>query len=52
VDCCRGTTEGHASKRSLRILLLKFVQTFMVQTGQTAIANARARIDHRLARWI
>jgi hypothetical protein len=29
----------------LRILLLKFVQTFMVQTGQTAIANARARID-------
>jgi hypothetical protein len=36
----------------LRILLLKFVQTFMVQTGQTAIANARARIDHRLARWI
>jgi CRP-like cAMP-binding protein len=37
---------------SLRSLLLKFVQVFMVQTTQTAIANARAHIDQRLARWI
>ncbi len=37
---------------SLRKLLLKFVQVFMVQTAHTAIANARARIDQRLARWI
>ncbi|MGB6537125.1 MAG: hypothetical protein WBF58_14310 [Xanthobacteraceae bacterium] len=37
---------------SLRTLLLKFVQAFMVQTAHTAIANARARIDQRLARWI
>jgi len=36
----------------LRNLLLKFVQVFMVQTAQTAIANARARIDRRLARWL
>jgi CRP-like cAMP-binding protein len=36
----------------LRRLLLKFVQAFMVQTAQTAIANARAHIDQRLARWI
>ena len=37
---------------SLRDLLLKFVQVFMVQTAHTAIANARAHIDQRLARWI
>ncbi len=37
---------------SLRNLLLKFVQVFMVQTAHTAIANARAHIDRRLARWI
>jgi CRP-like cAMP-binding protein len=32
--------------------LLKYVQAFMVQTSQTAIVNARAHIDRRLARWI
>ncbi len=37
---------------SLRTLLLKFAQVFMVQTAHTAIANARAHIDERLARWI
>src|SRR6204780_88554 len=37
---------------SLRAVLLKYVQTFMVQTTHTAIANARAHIDRRLARWI
>jgi CRP-like cAMP-binding protein len=37
---------------SLHGLLLKFVQAFMVQTAHTAIANARAHIDQRLARWI
>jgi CRP-like cAMP-binding protein len=41
----------HASE-PLRGLLLKFVQVFMVQTAQTAIANARSHIDQRLARWI
>ena len=37
---------------SLHALLMKYVQTFMVQTTHTAIANARAQIDRRLARWI
>jgi CRP-like cAMP-binding protein len=37
---------------SLRQSLLKYVQVFMIQTAQTAIANARARLDQRLARWI
>jgi CRP-like cAMP-binding protein len=33
-------------------LFLKYVQVFMVQTAQTAMANARAKIDARLARWL
>jgi len=40
------------ASETLRSVLLKFVQAFMVQTAQTAIANARAHIDQRLARWI
>jgi CRP-like cAMP-binding protein len=40
------------ASHSLHPLLLKFVQVFMLQTSQTAIANARAHIDRRLARWI
>jgi CRP-like cAMP-binding protein len=40
------------ASESLRSLLLRFVQVFMVQTAHTAIANARAKIDRRLARWI
>jgi CRP-like cAMP-binding protein len=37
---------------SLHTLLLKYVQVFMAQTTHTAIANARAHIDRRLARWL
>jgi CRP-like cAMP-binding protein len=37
---------------SLRSLLLRYVQTFMVQTAHTAIANARATLPQRLARWL
>lgn len=37
---------------SLRELLLKYAQVFMVQTAHTAIANARAPIEQRLARWV
>jgi hypothetical protein len=37
---------------SLHAVLLKYVQVFMVQTAHTAIANARAHINQRLARWI
>jgi CRP-like cAMP-binding protein len=40
------------ASESLRTLLLKYVQAFTVQTAHTAIANARAHIDQRLARWI
>ena len=41
-----------AASVTLRTLLTKFAQVFMVQTAQTAIANARSHIDQRLARWI
>jgi CRP-like cAMP-binding protein len=37
---------------TLRAVLLKYVQAFMAQTSQTAIANAHAPINRRLARWI
>ena len=37
---------------SLHAVLLNYVQVFMVQTTHTAIANARAHIDRRLARWL
>jgi CRP-like cAMP-binding protein len=37
---------------SLKSLLLKYVQVFMVQTTHTAISNARSHIGRRLARWI
>ena len=41
-----------AASATLQTLLMKFVQAFMVQTAHTAIANARARLDQRLARWL
>jgi CRP-like cAMP-binding protein len=41
-----------ATSKTLHGTLLKFVQVFMVQTAHTAIANAQAKLDERLARWI
>jgi CRP-like cAMP-binding protein len=37
---------------SLKALLLLYVQTLFVQTGYTALANARLKLDERLARWL
>jgi CRP-like cAMP-binding protein len=36
----------------LRNLLLRFVQTLLIQTAQTAFANASYNIEVRLARWL
>jgi hypothetical protein len=44
--------EAMEASPSLRGALLKYVQVFMVQTAHTAVANARATIEERLARWI
>ena len=40
------------ASESLNSLLLKYVQVFNVQTTHTAIANARAHVNQRLARWL
>jgi CRP-like cAMP-binding protein len=37
---------------SLRDSLLKFAQAFGVQTSHTAVCNAQAKLDVRLARWL
>ena len=36
----------------LQGLLLRYAQSFIVQTGYSAIANARHRVEARLARWL
>jgi len=41
-----------AASASMRALFLKFVQAFMTQTAQTAVANGRDKLEERLARWI
>lgn len=37
---------------TLRRFLLRFVQCLMMQTSYTALANARQRLENRLARWL
>jgi CRP-like cAMP-binding protein len=37
---------------SLRALLLRFVQTLLIQTSHSALANGRYSIQERLARWL
>lgn len=44
--------EKMETSASLRTLLLKFANVFMIQTAQTALANGRFKLEERLARWI
>jgi CRP-like cAMP-binding protein len=44
--------EALEASPTMHTLLLKFAQSFMVQTAHTAIANGRANVEERLARWI
>ncbi len=37
---------------TMRRLLLRFAQIFLIQTAQTAVANARLTLEGRLARWL
>jgi CRP-like cAMP-binding protein len=37
---------------TLRAMLLRYVETFMIQTAHTALANGRGTIEERLARWL
>jgi hypothetical protein len=41
-----------AASSSLHQRLLRFVQTFMIQTAQTALANGSHLLEERLARWL
>jgi CRP-like cAMP-binding protein len=36
----------------LRRILLRYAHAFMIQTAHTALADGRARLDQRLARWL
>ncbi len=38
--------------RSLERLLLRFSQTFLIQVSHTTVANARGKLEERLARWL
>jgi CRP-like cAMP-binding protein len=44
--------EAMAQSPSLMPILLRFVHVYMVQTASTVLANGRARIPERLARWL
>jgi CRP-like cAMP-binding protein len=45
-------TSAASRCESLRLLLLRYVQTFIIQTAQTATANANYSVPIRLARWL
>jgi CRP-like cAMP-binding protein len=40
------------SSPGLRAVLLRYVHVFMTQASQTALANGRAKLNERLARWL
>ena len=44
--------EAMAQSPTLTPILLMFVHVFMVQTASTVLANGRASIPERLARWL
>jgi CRP-like cAMP-binding protein len=44
--------EALRQSASLRALMLKSAQAFMIQTAHTALANGRAKLEERLARWL
>ena len=44
--------EALKQSASLQSLMLKSAQAFMIQTAHTALANGRARLEERLARWL
>jgi CRP-like cAMP-binding protein len=45
-------TEALKKSPSLTQLMLKAAQAFMIQTAHTALANGRAKLEQRLARWL
>jgi CRP-like cAMP-binding protein len=45
-------TEAMNRSWSLRALMMKSAQAFMIQTAHTALANGRAKLEERLGRWL
>ena len=45
-------SDALCSSPTLRLFLLGFVQSLHVQTGFTALVNARCNVHERLARWL
>ena len=41
-----------AASAGLQGLLLRYAQIFLIQTAETAVANARLKLESRLARWL
>ena len=41
-----------ASSPTMRMFLLRYVQSLLIQTGCTALVNARSKLEERLARWL
>ena len=48
----RRFVEAVEASATLRQTMLRYVQTLLVQTCQSAVANARYQIEARLARWL
>ena len=48
-DALRSALDASAGLQSV---LLRYVQVFLLQTAQTAVANARLKLEARLARWL
>jgi CRP-like cAMP-binding protein len=44
--------EAMSAGTALAKVLLRYAHVFMIQCGQTALANGRGRLDERLARWL
>lgn len=45
-------TDALKTSPTLNGLMLKSAQAFMIQTAHTALANGRAKLEERLARWL
>jgi CRP-like cAMP-binding protein len=48
----RSLREAMAASPLLASTLLRYAHAFLIQSGQTALANGRGRLDERLARWL
>jgi CRP-like cAMP-binding protein len=48
----KAMAEAIAASPTLRLFLLRYVQSLSTQTSFTALVNARSKLEERLARWL